>query len=167
LSWFSFNFFSCSEEGLSAFEELFVFACPKFITANPPPYDDPEALSALLSPSDPPDPPALPEPGQRHLALFLSDVSAQIHVPTLRSFLKMYTSLDVTKLAGFLDVGEEEMISRLMVMKNASRTIVCRNQGSSEKGLGLLDGESITTSDLNFVIDEVRLIAFFWTCTFS
>jgi translation initiation factor 3 subunit L len=87
-------------------------------------YDDPEALSALLSPSDPPDPLPIPEPGQRHLALFLADMSAQIHVPTLRSFLKMYTSLDVSKLSGFLDVGEEDMISRLMVIKNASRSIV-------------------------------------------
>jgi hypothetical protein len=58
------------------------------------------------------------------------------------------------------------VISRLMVMKNVSRSIVCRNQGSGEKGLGL-DGESITTSDLNFVIDGVRLIAFFWMYTFS
>ena len=68
----------------------------------------------------------------------------------------MYTSLDATKLAGFLDVGEEEMISMMMVMKGASRSIVCRaGTGAGERGLGLLDGEATNTSDLNFVVDEV------------
>jgi translation initiation factor 3 subunit L len=138
---------------LPAFEELFLYACPKFISANPPPYDDPAAISALISSA----PSAGQEPVQRHLALFLSDVAAQSSVPTLRSFLKMYTSLDATKLAGFLDVGGEEMISMMMVMKGASRNIVCRgaSSGNGEKSMGLLDGEAISTSDLNFVIDEV------------
>jgi translation initiation factor 3 subunit L len=135
------------------FEELFLYACPKFISANPPPYDDQAALATLISSA-----PATQEPVQRHLALFLSDVAAQSSVPTLRSFLKMYTSLDVTKLAGFLDVEEEEMISMMMVMKSASRSIVWRgaSSGSSERSMSLLDGEAISTSDLNFVIDEVR-----------
>jgi hypothetical protein len=81
------------EEALQAFEELFLYACPKFITANPPPYDDAEALQAYIE-----KPPT--EPSARHLSHFLSDVRAQQAVPTLRSFLKLYTSLDAAKLAG-------------------------------------------------------------------
>ena len=107
----------------------------------------------LASPTNPQD------PIQRHLNLFLEDVASQIAVPTLRSFLKLYTSLDVAKLAGFLDIEEEEMVSMMMVMKNASRSIVHRGGAGSgaaaEKALGLLDGEMISTSDLNFVINEV------------
>jgi hypothetical protein len=83
-----------SEEGLPAFEELFLYACPKFIAANPPPYDDADALQAHLD-----DPAAGAEPAQRHLAAFLADVRAQGAVPTLRSFLKLYTSLDARKLS--------------------------------------------------------------------
>jgi RNA polymerase I-associated factor PAF67 len=94
------------------------------------------------------DPPK--EPVQRHLSLFLSDVRAQAPVPTLRSFLKLYTSLDAKKLANFLDADEEEMVQQMMVMKQASRSISrVGNDGS------LLDGQTISTSDLNFVIDEV------------
>jgi hypothetical protein len=94
------------------------------------------------------DPPQ--EPVQRHLSLFLSDVRAQAPVPTLRSFLKLYTSLDAKKLANFLDADEEEMVQQMMVMKQASRSISrVGNDGS------LLDGQTISTSDLNFVIDEV------------
>ena len=132
-----------SEEGIPAFEELFLYACPKFISANPPPYEDPELLQAYIE-----DPPV--EPAQRHLALFLADVRAQAPVPTLRSFLKLYTSLDAKKLSNFLDADEEEMVQQLMVMKQASRSI---SRVDNEKGF--LGGQMISTSDLDFVIDEV------------
>ena|ERR1700722_7414320 len=134
------------EEGIPAFEELFLYACPKFISANPPQYNDPIALAAIVE-----DPPI--EPVQRHLSLFLSDIRAQAPVPTLRSFLKLYTSLDAKKLANFLDADEEEMVQQMMVMKQASRSI---SRVGSEGSL--LDGQTISTSDLNFVIDEVCLV---------
>ncbi|KZT25590.1 hypothetical protein NEOLEDRAFT_1133589 [Neolentinus lepideus HHB14362 ss-1] len=133
------------EDGISAFEELFLYSCPKFISANPPPYDDPDALAVYVD-----DPPM--EPAQRHLGLFLSDVRAQAPVPTLRSFLKLYTSLDATKLANFLDADEEEIVQQMMVMKQASRNV---SRVGGEKGL--LEGSIRPTSDLDFVIDENML----------
>jgi len=74
-------------------------------------------------------------------------------VRTLRSFLKLYTSLDAKKLANFLDADEEDMVQQMMVMKQASRSV---SRVGNEKGL--LDGQTISTSDLNFVIDEVRCL---------
>ncbi|KAI0700304.1 eukaryotic translation initiation factor 3 subunit 6 [Cytidiella melzeri] len=133
---------SRGEEGLPAFEELFLYACPKFISANPPPYEEAELLQAYME-----DPPT--EPAQRHLSLFLADVRAKAPVPTLRSFLKLYTSLDASKLANFLDADEEEMVQQLMVMKRASRSV---SRMENEKGL--LGGQITSTSDLDFVIDE-------------
>ncbi|EKM53293.1 uncharacterized protein PHACADRAFT_259556 [Phanerochaete carnosa HHB-10118-sp] len=133
---------SRGDEGIPAFEELFLYSCPKFISANPPPYEDPELFQGYIE-----DPPV--EPAQRHLSLFLSDVRAQAPAPTLRSFLKLYTSLNATKLANFLDADEEEMVQQLMVMKQASRSV---SRVESQKGL--LGGEMISTSDLDFVINE-------------
>jgi translation initiation factor 3 subunit L len=92
-----------------------------------------------------------PEPAQRHLALFLADVRAQAAVPTLRSFLKLYTSLDAAKLAGFLDADEEEMVQQMMAVKAASRSV---SRVGNEQNL--LDGQMISTSDMDFVINEVR-----------
>ncbi|KAF9813475.1 hypothetical protein IEO21_05582 [Rhodonia placenta] len=137
-----FTKMSRGEEGIPAFEELFLYACPKFISANPPPYEDPELRAAYIE-----EPPV--EPAQRHLGLFLSEVRAQAPVPTLRSFLKLYTSLDAKKLANFLDADEEEMVQQMMVMKQASRSV---SRVENEKGL--LDGQMISTCDLDFVIDE-------------
>ncbi|KAJ7489442.1 eukaryotic translation initiation factor 3 subunit 6 [Mycena latifolia] len=142
------------EDAIPAFKELFLYACPKFINANAPPYDDPAALNALLAPSSP-DPSSaelaesLSDPAHRHLSLLLSDVVAQTPVPTLRSFLKLYTSLGAKKLANFLDADEEEMVQQLMVMKQASRSVTHVSGGK-----GLLDGQTASISDLNFVIDE-------------
>ncbi|KAI0288326.1 eukaryotic translation initiation factor 3 subunit 6 [Russula brevipes] len=133
---------SRGDEGLPAFEELFLYACPKFISANPPPYDDPEQLAAYAE-----DLPS--EPAQRHLALFLADVRAQAAVPTLRSFLKLYTSLDAAKLASFLDADEEEMVQQMMAVKAASRSV---SRVGNERNL--LDGQMISTSDMDFVINE-------------
>ncbi|KAI0055971.1 hypothetical protein BV25DRAFT_1814887 [Artomyces pyxidatus] len=133
---------SRGEEGIPAFEELFLYACPKFINANPPPYEDADQLAVYAE--------EVPgEPAQRHLGLFLSDVRAQAAVPTLRSFLKLYTSLDATKLAGFLDADEEEMVQQMMAVKAASRSV---SRVGSEKSL--LGGQMISTSDMDFVIKE-------------
>jgi len=116
------------------------------MTANPPPYDDPNAINAILNSVDAPY-----DATQRHLAVFLFDVTAQLSVPTLRSFLKLYTSLDAKKLAKFLDVDEEEMVQEMMVLKQASKSL---SRVPGVEGSGLLNGQMTTTSDLNFVIDE-------------
>lgn len=140
---------SSIEDAIPAFEELFIYACPKFIAANPPPYEDAEALASFFQEQP-------TEPAQRHLALFLSDVRAQGSVPILRSFLKLYTSIDASKLAGFLeDADEEDMVQQMMVLKQCSRRIGRMSVANSEgiKGGGLLDGEIIATNDLDFVID--------------
>lgn len=73
-------------------------------------------------------------------------------MPTLRSFLKLYTSLDATKLANFLDDDEEELVQQLMGLKLASRSL----SRAGIEGGRLLDGETISTSDTDFAINEVR-----------
>jgi len=133
---------SRGEDGIPAFEELFLYACPKFITANPPAYNDAHAIATLI------EEPAV-EPVQRYLAAFISEIRALMLVSTLRSFLRLYSSLDTKKLANFLDADEEEMVQQMMVLKRASRSI---GRVGNEKGL--LEGQTISTSDLSFAIDE-------------
>lgn len=58
---------------LSAYEELFAFACPKFVSPSPPPYDD---LPPTYNPQ---------EAYRLQLKLFLAEVrndpGVQIHPP--------------------------------------------------------------------------------------
>lgn len=146
-------------EALAVYEELFLYACPKFISANGPPYDDAQALAAVFqSIANDETAPRRIDPTHRHLNLFLNDVQAHAPVPKLKSFLRLYTSLGSSKLAGFYGEDEETMIQEMMAMKQASRTLTrVAPAASNEKG-SLLDGTTISTSDLNFVIDEVSLL---------
>lgn len=146
-----------------------MYACPKFISPNAPPYQDSELLSQYVA-----EPPV--EPAQRHCALFLTDVRTMTPVPTLRSFLKLYKSLDTKRLAGLVTSGEkagedgekteeeaeEELVEQMMVLKLASRSLSRPDAAASSSGAaaripgGHLGGTVVGTSDLDFVIDEVR-----------
>ena len=137
-----------SDEAIETFKELYLGACPKYLSVNPPPYEDPVALEQYIT--SPPQ-----EAIQRHLDLFLSDVRAVQGVVGARNLLKLYTSIDAGKLAAFLDEEgkrdrEEEILEQLMVLKAASRTYA---KGPGEGSL--LDGERIVTNNLDFTIDGV------------
>jgi translation initiation factor 3 subunit L len=135
------------DEALEVFKELFLQACPKYLSVNPPPYEDADALQAWMS-----NPP--PDAVQRHLDLFLSDVLAIRGVSNVRNLLKLYTSIDAAKLAAFLETSasgadaEEEVLQQLMVLKAASRTY-----GKGQGDGSLLDGDRIVTNNLDFRID--------------
>ncbi|OZJ05635.1 hypothetical protein BZG36_01528 [Bifiguratus adelaidae] len=119
-------------ESHSTFEDLFLYACPKFISANGPNYDD--SVQPI-------------EPQHHHATIFLNDVKQTTHVPTLRSFLKLYTSMGVDKLAAFLDMQPEELASQLIIFKQASRQERWRDAT-------LLEGEYSPTSDLDFYLKQ-------------
>jgi hypothetical protein len=114
----------------------------------------------------------LGDPTQRHLRAASSHFMSLTPVSSLKSLLKLYTSLDAQKLTGFLDtsgagVDEEEVLSWMMVMKNAGRCVGRVNTGGtatngekdndegSRPSESLLSGEWMSISDLNFVIDQV------------
>ena len=151
----------------AAFEELFLYACPKFVSANGPPYEDADAVDRLIAANTDGDSSNISSQSdctRRHLDLFLTDVAAQQSVPTLRSFLKLYTSLGTRKLSNFLDTDEEELVQEMMVLKQTSRSI---SRVAGSEGVGLLEGQTITTSDLNFIIDEVKPFVFEPRVTFN
>ncbi|WWC62161.1 eukaryotic translation initiation factor 3 subunit L [Kwoniella dejecticola CBS 10117] len=131
------------DEAIETFKDLFLSASPKYLNVNPPPYEDPSALEAYLA-----NPPI--DATQRFLDLFISDVVAVKGVSNVRQLLKLYTSIDASKLVTFSqDEGdEEEVLQQLMVLKAASRTYA-KGQAQDK----LLDGERIVTNNLDFTID--------------
>ncbi|KAH9038742.1 RNA polymerase I-associated factor PAF67-domain-containing protein [Lactarius pseudohatsudake] len=118
-----------------AFEELFLYACPKFISANPPPYGDPEQLALYTE-----EPPS--EPVQHHLALFVANMRAQAAAPTLRSFLKLQTRNLPRRGRGGDGPADDGCQSSEQI----------HQPRQTEKNL--LDGQMISTSDMDFVINE-------------
>lgn len=117
-------------DSLPLFEELFRSACPKFISPTPPDFDTPE-LNV--------------DPVDHHLAIFMDEVNNNIWSPTVKSYLKLYTTMDLKKLAGFLDVNPEQLRGWLLVNKQRSRQVRW-SEG------GLLDGEVVNTNDLDYAM---------------
>jgi translation initiation factor 3 subunit L len=124
-------------EALDIYRELFLAACPKFISPTAPDFDNPEINV---------------DPVQHHLEIFMNEVKTNMWSPIVKSYLKLYTTMDLKKLAGFLDVQPEELRNRLLVNKQRSR------QTRWVEG-GLLDGEPINNSDLDYAIEGVRCLA--------
>ena len=104
---------------LPLFEELFRSACPKFINPTPPDFDNPEVNI---------------DPVEHHLRIFMDEVKNNMWSPTVKSYLKLYTTMDLKKLAGFLEVEPEKLRCWLLVNKQRSRQVRW-SEG------GLLDGD--------------------------
>ena len=117
-------------ESLPLFEELFRSACPKFITPVPPDFDNPGVNV---------------DPVDHHLTIFMDEVKTNMFSPTLKSYLKLYSTMDLNKLAGFLEVEPEKLRGWLLVNKQRSR-----QTRWTEKGL--LEGETVGTGDLDYAI---------------
>lgn len=120
-------------ESLPIFKDMFKQACPKFISPTPPDFDNPENNV---------------DPMDHHLAIFMDEVKNNMWSPTVKSYLKLYTTMDLKKLAGFLEQDPEELRHWLIVNKQRSR------QTRWTEG-ALLDGDVFNSSDLDYALEGV------------
>ncbi|XP_069765927.1 eukaryotic translation initiation factor 3 subunit L isoform X2 [Narcine bancroftii] len=65
-----------------------------------------------------------------------------------KGFLKLYTTMPVVKLAGFLDMTEQEFRINLLVFKHKMKNLVWTS------GISALDGEFQSASEVDFYIDK-------------
>ncbi|KAK5282535.1 hypothetical protein LTR40_003159 [Exophiala xenobiotica] len=118
-------------DSLPVYKELFQSACPKFITPTPPDFDNP-SLNI--------------DPVEHHTDIFMDEVKNTLYNPTVKSYLKLYTTMDLKKLSSFLEVEPEKLRSWLLVNKQRSRQIRWTEGG-------LLDGETVNGSELDYAIE--------------
>jgi translation initiation factor 3 subunit L len=71
--------------------------------------------------------------------------------PTVKSYLRLYTTMDLKKLAGFLDVQPEELRSWLLVSKQRTKQLRWTENG-------LLEGEPVNVSDLDYALQGVSFV---------
>eukprot|EP00741_Cyanophora_paradoxa_P024419 tig00022075_g23578.t1 len=116
-----------------AFRELFAFCCPKFISPVGPNYEEPAGSSK----------------GDAYvlqLRMFLAEVRQQSMLPTIRSYLRLYTTIPVPKLVDFLGQSESDFRTQMMCLKHKTRQLVW-------KGGAALQGAWSSASDVDFFID--------------
>ena len=78
----------------------------------------------------------------------LDEVKQQMLLPTIRSYLKLYTSMPLDKLADYLDISVDELEKNLLCFKHKMRNIVWT------KGVSALEGDFQTESEVDFYIDK-------------
>jgi len=89
---------------------MFHYACPKFLSPVPPNF---EGVTDQY----------LMEPYNQQLKVFIDEVQQQLLISDIRSFLKLYTTLPIAKLASFINKTPEELKSILLCFKHKMSNI--------------------------------------------
>ncbi|TGZ73468.1 hypothetical protein CRM22_001491 [Opisthorchis felineus] len=142
----------------------FDLGCPKFISPELPSYArlSSSATTAL-------EPAAPLEPQRQQIELFKDEINRQIGLLRLRSFLKLYTNMPTSKLAGYLNTSELGVHMSLMAYKYRLKQITglldaalgadtassaSTGAAFSSAGTSDLSGPQQLYADLDFFVDE-------------
>jgi len=128
------NQLSKIEAGEEGYEDIFIFACPKFITPSVPTYED-----ALTKGSSSAHDTAY----KLQVSHFMNEMSNQQSMMKLRSYMKLYTSISVEKLGRL--VMEEEFSALLLAYKQKMRQLERNSSGDEEYG---------TVMDIHYYIKD-------------
>ncbi|EPS61195.1 hypothetical protein M569_13603, partial [Genlisea aurea] len=116
------------DEAFALYDELFSFACPKFITPSPPSFEEP-----LVNYNQ--------EAYRLQLKLFLYEVKQQQLLSGVRTYLKLYSTISIAKLASYLEVDEPTVRTILMTYKHKTHPVDS-------------DGKIASNADVNFYVDD-------------
>lgn len=128
---------------MNEFESCFQFACPKFLSSMPPSLNDPEEAYRDC----------VRDAINHQTKVFKDEVMQQKMLPTIRSYLKLYTTLPLSKLAMFMsssgadeDINVQKEVSSLIInllcFKHKMKNVVWT------KGLSGLDGKFKSGSEV-------------------
>ena len=54
----------------------------------------------------------------------MEEVKQQLMLPTIRSYLKLYTTMPLDKMAGFMEMQPEEFRNHLLAFKHKMKNVV-------------------------------------------
>ncbi|RZC06417.1 Eukaryotic translation initiation factor 3 subunit L isoform C [Glycine soja] len=116
------------DEAFAIYDELFSYACPKFITPSAPSFEEP-----LVNYNQ--------DAYRLQLKLFLYEAKQQQLLSGVRTFLKVYSTISLTKLASYMEVDEPTLRTILMTYKHKTHAVDS-------------DGKITSNADLDFYIND-------------
>eukprot|EP00798_Chlamydomonas_sp_ICE-L_P001226 gene1226-32567_t len=119
---------------IGVFDELFTYACPKFITATPPSFENPSVNTNQQA-------------YRTQLNLFLQEVRSQQTLPLLKQYLILYSSISTQKLASLMDVDVAHLRTSLICLKNKAYNMKWNG------GVDATSGTFAAASDIDFYLD--------------
>lgn len=121
---------------VNVYDELFSYACPKFITPISQNFDTAPSGSSANQLAY-----------RRQLELFLQEVRSTQVVPLLKQYLILYSSISLSKLATLMDVEPAMLRTSLTALKNKYFNL--RWNGEVDATSGVFS----SSSDIDFYID--------------
>ncbi|CAI9093495.1 OLC1v1029004C1 [Oldenlandia corymbosa var. corymbosa] len=116
------------EDAFATYDELFSYACPKFITPSAPSFEEP-----LVNYNQ--------DAYRLQLKLFLYEVKQQQSLASVRTYLKVYSTISLAKLASYVEVDEPTLRTILLTYKHKTHAVDS-------------DGKIISNADVDFYIDD-------------
>jgi translation initiation factor 3 subunit L len=98
------------EESIPIYEDLFKFGAPKFISTS-------------ISKSSGTTSTTVADPLNLHLKIFMLKVKNIVFIPTLKSYLSLYSNLELSKLSKLLEIDELELSQILQTYKLNNRQL--------------------------------------------
>jgi translation initiation factor 3 subunit L len=127
------------------FEEMFENSCPKFI--SPAVAENGSAGGAL-------------DAWRAQVTIFVAETRQQIGLFKLRSYLRLYSSIALEKMANFNDLSEEELIEKLLASRHKSHEVIL---GSCSSDTAVVPSNGIppppvVVSDVSYHIQDGNLV---------
>ena len=113
------------------FTEIFEFSAPKFISPFVPDYSN--QLKNTRQ-----------DAANHMLAIFMTEVEQHHNFHKLRSFLSLYATIDISKMARFNDISELDLLSQLLSYKN--------------KSIKIINNVRTNISDVHYYVDKGSLM---------
>ncbi|KAF5743988.1 eukaryotic translation initiation factor 3 subunit L-like [Tripterygium wilfordii] len=118
----------CDDDAFIIYDELFSYACPKFITPSAPSFEEPRVNYNQ-------------DAYRLQLKLFLYEVKQQQLLSGVRTFLKVYSTISLAKLANYMNVDEPALRTILMTYKHKTHVVDS-------------NGKTISNADMEFYVDD-------------
>lgn len=141
-----------------AFMDLFKYACPKFVnpvpsveadvpdfTLSPTPITTTESSTSTASKKGKSQHAAMPA-FKKQLDIFMYQVSQRLLISTIRSYLRLYTTMSIGKLANFMEKTEDETRTILQMYKHKSVGLVWKDGPP-------FSGVEVSNSDLDYYVE--------------
>ncbi|CAF1267855.1 unnamed protein product [Adineta ricciae] len=96
---------SVGADGKLPFRDNFAYACPKFISPAPTIFEQRNDSQWA-------------EPFNRQIEVFTEELQEQAYIPDVRSYLKLYTTMSIDKLATFMEKTPQEVKPLLLTFKH-------------------------------------------------
>lgn len=129
---------------LAVYEDLFKYGSPKVISPHSPPYADSAALEMYN-----------PDLHVNHItSLFMQEAKLASSNSDLRTLLKLYTSIGVSKLATLANKNQDDLLRELLLLKGSMVNVRWTEAASADENVSLLAGEEVVSGNLGFSIAD-------------